>query len=213
MALKRITYPDRESWLAGRGNGIGASEAAAIVGLSPWMTSMELWHQKTGQAQHKDLSTNAAIELGVRLEPALRGLYGAMHPEQRIEYHAYDILFQEERPWLFATLDGETISADESRGVLEIKSSTPGKAVEWEKWKGRVPDHYFVQVLHQLLATGYDKAVLFAGLLTLEGDLSTREYEFSREDYESDLAWLLDKEERFWHNVKTRTMPPMVIRL
>ena len=41
-------FKDREAWLKGREkyNGIGASEAAAIVGATSWMTATELWQIK-----------------------------------------------------------------------------------------------------------------------------------------------------------------------
>ena len=110
--LERKTFATREEWLAGRVQGIGASDAAATCGMSPWMTPVELWKLKTGAEQAKDLSDNAAVQLGVRMEPTIRDFFAAMHPEFRVEYHQFDILYQQERPWLFATLDGELIDAD-----------------------------------------------------------------------------------------------------
>ena len=92
MALQRISYPDRASWLAGRTEqGIGASECAAAVGRSPWMTQAELWQIKTGQKESKDLSDNDAVERGNRMEDAIRYFYACAHPEYTIEYHPYDL--------------------------------------------------------------------------------------------------------------------------
>ena len=67
--LKRLTFETREEWLEGRSIGIGASEAAAAIGMSPWQTTLDLWKLKTGNAQPKDLSGNAAVSQGVKWEP------------------------------------------------------------------------------------------------------------------------------------------------
>ena len=117
MSLVREEFHDRESWLEGRQRiGIGASEAAAVCGISSWMTPVELWKIKTGQKKPKDLSGNPAPERGHRLEPAVREIFAAQHPELTVDYHEFDILHQEERPWLFATLDGELLKENRERG-------------------------------------------------------------------------------------------------
>ena len=84
MSLIRKHFEDRDSWLIGRQElGIGGSDAAAVCGLSPWTSPVELWRIKTGQKKQKDISANAAVERGVRMEPALRELYAAMNPQIR----------------------------------------------------------------------------------------------------------------------------------
>lgn len=213
MALQRISYPDRESWLNGRNRGIGASEAGAVIGVCPWQTSMGLWKLKTGLENPKDLSDNSAVEQGVRLEPALRTMYAALHPEYRVEYRAFDILYQEDSPWLFATLDGELFDYEKGRaGILEIKTATPVGKAGWGEWSdGNVKPTYYAQILHQLRATGYDFAVLFAALFDMQGNISLRQYEFERTDCEDDIQWLYGQEKTFWNNVETRTLPPMVL--
>lgn len=208
--LVRTSYSSRDEWLAGRMSGIGASDAAAIIGLSPWMTATELWKRKCGMVRPKDISGNNAVARGNRLEPALRKLYTAMYDEP-IEYHQYDILYQADKPWLFATLDGELADDRGRRGVLEIKTAACSSHKDWNAWNGQVPRHYFVQILHQLLAAGYDYAVLFACLIDRENDMTLRRYRFERANHETDLRWLTDKEQVFWHSVETRTLPPVQI--
>lgn len=198
--------------MAGRNTqGIGASEAAAVVGLSPWMTPLELWRLKVGAAQPKDLSGSAAVSRGVRMEPALRGLYAAMSPGYTVDYHAYDILCQEDRPWLFATLDGEVTDDTGRQGILEIKTSSPNGKLGWTKWDGRVPDNYMTQILHQMLATGWDFVDLFAALENMDGDLSIRTYRFERAEQADNMAWLLEKETDFYQNNVLNGVPPAAI--
>ena len=83
MSLIRKHFENRESWLEGRQElGIGGSDAAAVCGLSPWTSPVELWKIKTGQKKQKDISANAAVERGVRMEPALRELYASCSQRQ-----------------------------------------------------------------------------------------------------------------------------------
>lgn len=212
MALERICPANREEWLAARQiQGIGASEAAAIVGLSPWMSKNELWYIKTGKKIAKDLSGNAAVEQGIRMEGAIRTVFAARHPEFQIEHHAYDILYQTERPWLFATLDGEITESFADSSVkkypLEIKTSTPRGKADWDKWSdGKIPDNYYIQILHQMLATGWEKAYLTAFLYGKE-DIIIREYDFLRKDCEADLDWLLKEETEFYKSVESGQKP------
>jgi putative phage-type endonuclease len=213
MGLERLSFSTREDWLNGRGIGVGASESAPIVGVSPWKNSLELWKEKTGAVKQKEITGNEAINLGVRMEPAIRCFFECAHPEYKVEYYAYDMLFQTERPWLFATLDGELTETETGRrGVLEIKTATPNSKQGWDKWKGQIPQYYYTQICHQLLATGYDFVILYAALYGKE-DVTIREYRFERADCEEDMKWLLEKETDFWRCVETKEMPGVALSL
>lgn len=212
--LNRHTFKNRQAWLQARGtSGIGASESAAVVGLSPWMTVTELWELKTGRTEQKEIK-NDAIDIGVSLEPALRTLYAAEHPDRSVEHHPFDMLYQEEKPWLFATLDGEITTADGRKGVLEIKTSTPRSRKDWEKWDGKIPDNYLCQCAHQLLATGYDFVDLYVWLRDeVANEVIIRTYHMERADMQEDMDWLLSKEEAFWDDVVTGSIPAMTLSL
>lgn len=211
---KRIKCVSREDWLSTRSMGIGASEAAAAVGMSPWQSPIDLWKLKSGITEPKDLSSNPAVEQGNRMEPVLRDFFMGTHPEYSLDYHPYDMIFQEERPWLFATLDGELLDRNGRRGILEIKTATPNGKAGWEKWAdGNMPQNYFIQTLHQMHATGYEFVRLFAALYSMSGDITLREYEIERADVEEDMAWLLEQETEFWRKVEQGIMPSMPLIL
>ena len=203
----------REDWLANRDNHIGASEAGAILGLG-FMSKIDLWKIKTGRMTPKDLSDNAAVAYGNRAEDALRQLFMAKHPELSLTYRPFDFVFQSERPWLRATLDGElTDIQSDAKGILEIKTTTCLSRADWEKWKGRVPDGYLAQLSHQFLATGFEFAYLFAELMGSDGNSVIRSYYFTREDMQDNMEYLLNEEERFWECVVADRMPPVPLRL
>ena len=137
MALVRESFPDREAWLAGRSRGLGASSAASAIGQNTYQTNVQLWEILTGRKQPKELIGNEHIDFGVRAEPVVRELFKLNHPEIKVEYHQYDILYQDTLPWLRATLDGECTTDSPLRfgatnGILECKTATPRTKADWE---------------------------------------------------------------------------------
>lgn len=210
MSLQRIHCTNRAEWLKARAaRGIGASEVSAIVGYSPWMTASELWEIKTGRRQRKDVSDNEAVQRGTNMEGAIRDFFIALHGnEYQLEYFPYDILCQSERPHYFATLDGELTDNKGRKGIFEVKTGSPTTREAWSQWDGKIPTHYYCQILAQFLATGYDFAVLQAALWNRNGDITLKDaYYIDRADAEADLIWLVGEQDKFWHCVETDTNP------
>lgn len=46
---KIYDFEDEKAWLKGRLNGIGGSDASAVVGKNPYKTNIELFEEKTGR--------------------------------------------------------------------------------------------------------------------------------------------------------------------
>lgn len=215
MSLEIISIESREEWLQKREEirGLGGSDAAAAIGMSKRKTMVQLWQEKTGRVQPKDLSGVEYVQMGVRTEGPMRDLFAALHPEYAVRHRPYDIYRQTERDWLFATLDGElTDRATGEKGVLEIKKFDITRKEDWKLWDGRVPDDYFCQVLHQLNATGYAFAWLIV-LLRQQRQSTVREYYFPREEYEDDIMDLVIRENRFMQYVRSGRVPPAPLRI
>lgn len=198
------TYDTRADWLMGRMDGIGASEAAAVCGKSPWMTEKELWQRKTGQFLEEDKG-NADTQRGTLSESHIRELFGI---EMGLE--VWDgtgmLLRSTEHPFMTASLDG-FYEEDGKPVVLEIKS-VRRRGEEWAD--GCIPNHYLIQCLHQLIVTGWDKAVLRARFCSSPDYPKAYEnsYVINREDYEDTIASLIKKEHHFWaYNVIQRKAP------
>lgn len=141
-------------WLAWRRDGVGSSDIAAIMGISPFpgQNMEELYFRKTIPADMLPMVPETpAMQRGKLLEPVARtryrnGLKGtvirvccAVHPEY---------------PWARASLDGLCHYAERpgDHWLLEIKA--PRDEVHKETIAGQVPDHYMVQVQWQLFVTG-----------------------------------------------------------
>ena len=101
-----ITTP--EQWQAERLQGIGASEASAVIGKNPWMSNVDLWRIKTGRKAAEDISDKACVQYGHDAEPLIRGLFALDYKEiYEVEYRgAFDMVRSAQHPFIFATLDG-----------------------------------------------------------------------------------------------------------
>ena len=67
MVEKKV-FASREEWLQARNNRIGGSDAAAIIGLNPYMSNVDLWEIKTGRRQQEDISEKPCVKYGTEAE-------------------------------------------------------------------------------------------------------------------------------------------------
>ena len=91
---------------------------------------------------------------------------------------------------MHASLDGELVDNDGRLGILEIKTTNILQSMQREKWRDRIPDNYFCQVLHYLAVTEYDFAVLKAQLKSDWGGelrITIKHYLIERKDVEEDI--------------------------
>ncbi len=137
-------------WLEMRRSKIGASDAAAIMGVSPWKTPYQLWEEKLGLRRNE---SNAAMKRGVEMEEEARRAF-----EMQTGIIVFpDVIFHSQNEWMMASLDGIDI---ERKTIVEIKC--PGKVDHASAMDGIVPEKYFPQLQHQMEVTGLDKAFYFS---------------------------------------------------
>lgn len=209
-----IDSKDRAGWLKNRGNGIGGSDASAIVGMNPYKTNIDLFEEKTGRRIPEDISDKPYVRYGTVMEPLIREQFAIDYPEYKVLYHENRILKSVAYPFLQASLDGELIDQAGRHGILEIKTTNILQSMQYEKWKDRIPDNYYIQVLHYLLVTGYDFVVLRAHLRSDWGNdrrTTVKHYFIERSEVEEDLKMLLKEECRFWEYVESGRKPPLVL--
>lgn len=200
MAAKKIKT--HKEWLEERKSGIGGSEASAVLGLNPYCSNVELWQQKTGKVEPDDISDKPYVKYGIEAEKHLRALFALDFQKYKVTYKPYDLIRHPKYPFIFATLDGRlTEKATGRKGVLEVKTTEILKSQQKESWKDKIPNNYFCQCIHQLLATGWHFLVLKAQLkYEFDGSiyLQTKHYHIERTEVEEDIEYLKEKEIEFW---------------
>ena len=140
-------------WLEWRKGGIGGSDIATILGLSPFedATRENLLREKTERWQR---TRNFAMRRGTRLEPIARRAY-----ETAYRTDAPPVCIQHDSvPWGRGSLDGlcrHRFDAGHGKPwILELKA--PAWETHSAALAGIVPDYYRVQCQYQLWVAGID---------------------------------------------------------
>ena len=204
----------RDEWLQARGKRIGGSEASAVVGLNPYMSNTDLWSIKTGRREAEDISDKPYVRYGHDAEPLLRELFKLDFPDYKVGYVDNNLFLNSRYPWAHASLDGWLQDPEGRTGILEIKTTEILQSMQKEKWKDRIPDNYYLQVLHYMMVMEADFACLKAQLkYDYDGDiyLQIRHYWIERQDVENDIRILSEKEEEFWHHMQNGTRPATLL--
>lgn len=142
-----------DEWREQRNKGIGGSDVAALMGLSPWKTPLQLWLEKTGREQPEDISERPYVRFGVLMEPVIGDWYKKEYKSMQVR-RVNAMCRSISRPWAQASLDYEIKDyVSETWGVLEIKTARSSK-----DWDDGVPLYYQTQVLHYLSVTGREYA-------------------------------------------------------
>ncbi len=213
-----IIIPEtHDAWLEERKKGIGASDAGTIIGVNRWKTNVELWEEKAGLRQPEDIGHKPYVQYGHDAEPHIRAIFSLDHPELRVTYDSpYKIIRNDELQFIFCTPDGEIEELDTGRrGGLEIKTTQILNGRQWSDWNDRIPDQYYCQVCHQMLATGWDFVWLRAQIKwhTRDGELrlDTREYLIERNEAQDDIEAIKEAEIEFWDNVQNKRQPALLL--
>lgn len=75
--------PGSPQWHAARADGVGGSEIAAVMGLSPYESRFSLWHRKRGMVG--PVQESDPMYWGKRHEPTICSEFALRHPEYRVE--------------------------------------------------------------------------------------------------------------------------------
>ena len=188
-------------------HGIGASEIAAICGLSPYESAWGVWLRKTGQAP--DVDPTPQIEWGHRLEPAIRQKYA--DATGATMYVPPESMFHPETKWARATPDAIVVTESFHGStrpwprefwshLVQVKNVGywPGK-----DWLNGPPVYVQLQEAWEMYVTGLDRADVAA----LIGGGDYRTYTVHRDDRM--ITDLVDIAAAFWRRVESRTPPPV----
>lgn len=203
----------REEWLQNR-QRLGGSDASAILGMNPYRTNIELWQIKTGQMIPEDISDKPYVKYGTQAEEHLRELFKLDFPEYQVFYEENNMWLNDKYPFAHASLDGWLLDQEGRKGVWECKTTNILQSMQKEKWKDRIPDNYYIQILHYLMVTEFDFAVLKAQLKSeFNGEIyiQTKHYKIEREEVQTDIEFLESSERDFWKQVQERKRPGLIL--
>lgn len=201
----------REEWLQARKSGIGGSDIAAILGVSPYKSAVDVFLDKSGQTPDSEM--NEAMFWGTVLEDVVAKHYQEITSAkvQRIG----DLIRHPQHTWMIGNIDraivtpgsrarfdgGKLLGAD---GILECKTASAYKAGEWgtPDDDDAVPTHYAAQGMWYLGISGLewcDVAVLIGG----------QKYLVKRIERDDEtIRGMVERAEEFWFKHIVEGIPP-----
>lgn len=212
--VQMVQLKSREEWLEKRTSYIGGSDASCVVGMNPYKTNVELWELKTGRREAENIDGNPFVEYGRNAEDYLRELFALDFPQYEVNYCENNIWLNDKYPFGHASLDGWLIDEIGRFGVLEIKTTNILQSMQKEKWNHRIPDNYYIQVLHYMIITEADFAILKAQLkYDYDGEifLTTKHYKIERDEVLEDIDYLINAEKQFYKAIKDDKRPPLLL--
>lgn len=185
-----------EQWLRLRKRGIGGSDAGVVIGVNPYRSILELYHDKTSEELIENEETEATY-WGHIMEPIVREEF-AKRSGLEVQLVPY-LLQHEECTFMLANLDGMVHDPVYGKCIFEAKTSSAYKKEEWENG---IPETYYAQLQHYMAVTDWNGAYIAA---LIGGNEFIYRFVPRDERYIEDLML---KEESFWNYVKMRIEPP-----
>ena len=202
--MKKPKVDERAAWLEARKAGVGSSEAAAILGVHPFLTALDVFNLKTGRAEetdHEEMSE--AMEAGTRLEGAVAEWFADRSGLLVVDPGPFQLVKSKRGPFV-ATPDRYIVdpaNPAKGRGILEVKTTHAMKAKEW---RDEPPLWSQVQLQHQF---GVVEDVTWGIVCVLIGGQALR-YSSAIDRNPKFVAALQEQEPVFWAHVAKDDPPP-----
>lgn len=196
---------DREKWLRERRTGIGASEIAAVLGLSRFKTALQIYKEKVGELSPDDeMEERPLLRRGTAIQRIIVDEYIAVTGAELVAYEP-EIIRHPDHDFLLASLDAVVKNTHGETWNVDAKSVDSTRAKDWgEEDSDSLPDDYFYQGHAQNFISGRFKTE-FA--VELGGRWPLRIYTVPRDEEFFEL--LLGDLARFWWHVINRREPPL----
>ena len=153
--MRVIDIPQKTpAWLQWRAGGVSASDAAAVLGRSPYKTPWRLWAERTGLVAPEDLSNNVHVQRGNALEDQARRDFEDRHGTCLLPLCGES----REHPTIRASFDG----IDDDGCPVELKipcDAVYQEVMEIREWS-RAYQLYWVQLQSQLYVTEAERGWL-----------------------------------------------------
>jgi predicted phage-related endonuclease len=189
-----------------RGSYIGGGDIAALIGVSPWRTPLDVYLSKTGQAVpwKPDPAREKRLRRGQRMEPYIVDMlvedYGITIDARGHRY------VDPKYPFIATEIDFEWHDADDPRirnGEIKTTAIMPGQHNPWgEEGTDEIPIYYAAQSMLGLGVTGRD--VCQYGVLFGMDNLVL--YALERDD--ETIAQLRETARAFWMDHVIPRIPP-----
>jgi putative phage-type endonuclease len=200
FVLANKSQMTNEEWKEARKQGIGGSDAGAILGLNPYCSALQVWATKRGLLPDKD--DTEMMRLGRDLEYYVAERFEeemANRNEPKKVKNCNFILRHPKYPWMLANVDRLIIG---EQAGLECKIASSFNKTDFEG--NNVPEQYYCQCQHYMAVTGATHWYLCILQLGKEPFI------FRIERNENEIAALIELEKKFWEENVVKGIEPAV---
>lgn len=204
LILTETATLSREKWLEYRRHGIGGSDVASLMGISPFRTARDLYFDKLNiAAVETDDSNWVALEMGHLLEDLVAKIF--QHKTGFEIYQIKKMFYHPVYTFMLADLDYIVNLPNGSKAIIEIKTTNYNARDKWWKdGKEVVPDYYETQGRHYMAVMDIDQVFFCCLYGKTEDEVIIREVKRDL-DYEDEMIFL---EQEFWENHVQAKIPP-----
>lgn len=195
----------REEWLEYRKKGIGGSDVAAIMGVSPFATIKDLYNNKISvlPVLEEEESNWVAKEVGHRLEDLVAQIFSK---KTGLEVFPIRKMFRHPLyPFMLADVDYFIRFPDGTYGILECKTCNYNAQSKWEN--DSIPINYIYQVRHYMSVMNLNKAYVACLYGNNESEFVIRYLERDLMEEEE----IIEQESCFWHDYVEKKVEPMYV--
>jgi len=193
VTLAKTLDMPRDEWLELRRQGLGGSDAAAIVGLDRYRSAFDVYADKLGL--RPEIPDNEAMRQGRDLEDYVAERFCEATGKKVRRRNA--ILQHPEYEFMTANIDRWVVG--ENAG-MEAKTTSVLNRHKFSQ--GEFPPNYYVQCMHYMAVTGADRWYL--AVLVLNKSFHV----FTIERDEAEIQALIAAEKDFWENHVLKQIPP-----
>ena len=192
-------------WHAARARGIGASDAAAVLGLNPYKSALRLWAEKTGRLHPPNLDNNPNVLRGVALETPIAEAFATQMGFGKVE--PCGLLFQADPPYEFILATPDFLLdqgfIDHNNIPVEIKAPSAHNRKQWDE----PPPMYEAQVRQQMFVLGAPYGILVAGFSDKDGRITEVVSHWIEPLSGAEHEAVILRLEEFWLDVQNDAMP------
>lgn len=204
MSTDLVVPSARAEWLQRRRRGVGSSDVAQILGLSPWGSPYACWLEKVSDRPENEPTDDMTFG---RYAEAMVLAWFTDHTGLVVKNQQLEVQHQDYAHFI-ATLDGtahESLAGDEilstAIGVVEAKSTRDSE----EEWAAGIPIQYRIQTTWQLIVTGMSHAFV-PTLHRFSGRFHLYEVELDQ----ADVDYVVPRVTEWWERYVVTGNPPPI---
>lgn len=241
MNVGKIVCKNHDEWLIKRHKGIGGSDASAVLNLNPYRCAVDVYRDKKGlnPRENTSVQNDELLIYGSKAEEPIRELFKLDYPQFDFYHNENVIFYRLDKEYMCGSLDGFLVAKEDicitsywkpnqfdnnfnqeqiklikkgMKGIWECKTTEVLSSMHKEKWDNRVPENYYIQILHYMNVMDADFCILRVKLKTkdMNGVVihTFRDYVWLKEEVIEDLKIEEEGVTDFWLNYYLKDIEP-----